>query len=131
MRRIFVATLLSSLTLTAAAATKPANDAAPAPSTDVTRPISTGVTNPHLVYSTHIDIPAEAISSAFPNPAQVVLRLSLDATGSPTSVQVLQSLTQDIDARIIAAVRQFRWTPAVLDNTAIPVDMKLVVQVQR
>jgi hypothetical protein len=131
MRRILVASLLSSLALTAAAATsKPVNDA-PASTPAIVRPISTGVTDPQLVHSSKIEIPADEISDAFPNPAKLVLSLKLDTTGSPTNVQVIEPLTQDIDARVVAAVKQFRWRPAVLDNQTIPMDMKLIVEVQR
>jgi len=129
MRRILASALLSSLALTAAAATgKPANDATA--STQV-RPVSTGVTNPQLVYSTKIEIPAAEISDAFPNPSRLILKVNLDETGTPKDVRVLQSLSQNVDARVIAAVKQFRWRPAVLDNQTIPVDLKLVVEVQR
>jgi len=130
MRRILAASLLSSLALTAAAAApKSANDAATL--TTTTRPVSTGLTNPQLVYSKPVDIPASAISDAFPNPSRLVLKVNLDETGTPKDVQVLEPLTQDIDARVVAAVRQFRWRPAVLDNQTIPIDLKLIVQVQR
>jgi hypothetical protein len=133
MRRILVTTLLSSFALTAAAATaKPANDAsASTPGLSDVRPVSTGVTAPQLVYSTKIELPAEEIPDAFPNPARVVLRLNLDRTGSPNSIQVVQPLTQPIDARVVEAVRQFRWSPAVLDNQAIPASVNLIVMVQR
>jgi TonB family protein len=129
MRRILVATLLSSLTLTAAAATgKPANDAATS-TTD--RPISTGVTAPQLVYSTKISIAPSELPEAFSNPARVVLNFNLDKTGSPQNIQVKQPLTQPIDARVVEAVRHFRWSPAVLNNQAVPIEMNLIVQVQR
>jgi periplasmic protein TonB len=129
MRRILVASLLSSFALTAAAATgKPATDA---PAAIDARPVSTGVTNPQLYYSTKIEIPAEDVSAAFPNPATVVLKVNLDETGSPKSVQVVKPLSQNIDQRVVAAVKQFRWRPAVLDNQTIPVSMNLIVSVQR
>lgn len=133
MRRILLTGLLSSLALTAAAApSTPANDAsASAPESVQVRPVSTGVTDPQLVYSTNIEIPASEISDAFPNPSRVVLKLNLDATGSPTNIKVIQPLTQDVDARVVAAVKQFRWRPAVLDNQTIPVELRLVVEVQR
>lgn len=131
MRRVLIASLLSSLALTAAAASsKPADDASAA-NTPAVRPVSTGVTAPILVHSTHINIQASEISDAFPNPARVVLKLNLDATGTPTKVEVLRPISPSVDDHIVSAVRQFRWTPAVLDNQAIPVDMKLVVEVQR
>jgi hypothetical protein len=61
----------------------------------------------------------------------VVLKLNLDETGTPNNIQVIQPITQQVDARVVAAVKQFRWRPAVLDNQTIPVDLKLVVEVQR
>ncbi len=127
MRRILVASLLSSFVLTAAAATgKPVNDAV---STSV-RPISTGVTAPQLIYSTKISIsPSDLPASS--NSARLVLKFNLDKTGSPQSIQVVQPLTQSIDARVVEAVRHFRWTPAVLNNQTVPIEMNLIVQVQR
>lgn len=128
MRRALVLSLLSSFVLTAAAA----NDASAQTSGSVkVRPVSTGVANPQLVYSTGIEIPAAEIPDAFPNPARVVLRVSLDQTGSPRAIQVVQPLTQPIDRRVVEAVRQFRWIPAVLDNQTIPADVNLIVMVQR
>jgi periplasmic protein TonB len=128
MRRILAISLLSSFALTAAAAApKPANDAA----ATTTRPVSTGVTNPKLIHSNMIEIPAQAISDAFPNPSRVILKVNLDETGTPQKVQVLQAITQEVDSRVVAAVKQFRWAPAVLDNQPIPVDLKLVVEVTR
>ena len=51
-------------------------------------------------------------------------------TGTPIAVHVTRSLNQQADARIVNAVRQFRWTPAVLDNQAIPVDLNLIIMVR-
>lgn len=127
MRRILVATLLSSLALTAGAATPKSADANGASPASVVA--STGVTAAQLRYSTNIDIPAEALSS-LSNPAELVLRVNLDETGTPTHMQVVRSINPTVDARVMKAVRTFRWTPAVLDNRTIPVDVNLVVDVQ-
>ena len=128
MRRILLATLLSSLTLTAAAATgKPANDA----SAPTSRTITTGVTSPRLVYAPHISIPADELPLAMVNPTPVVLQVRLDETGSPTEIQVLHAINQTVDARVIQGVRQFRWAPAVLNNQAVPSVLTLNVEVQR
>lgn len=126
MRRILLATMLSSLTLTAAAATgKPANDAS-APTS-----VPTGVTNPHLVYAPHISIPTDELPMAMVNPTTVVLQVKLDETGSPTQIQVMHAINQNVDARVIDGVRQFRWSPAVLNNRTVPSVLTLNVQVQR
>ena len=127
MRRILVASLLSSIALTAAAASpKPANDA----STPATPMVTTGVTSAQLRYAAKIDLPPTAALASLPNPAKMVLKLNLDQTGSPTHVEVVHSLTPELDARVVKAVRQFRWSPAVLDNQTIPIDVNLIVEVQ-
>lgn len=128
MRRVLLATLLSSLTLTAAAATStPANDA----SAPTSRPISAGVTSPRLVYTPHISIPANELPMTMVNPSKVVLQVKLDETGSPTQIQVLHTISQSVDSRVVEGVRQFRWAPAVLNNQAVPSVLTLNVEVQR
>ena len=127
MRHILVASLLSSFALTAAAATPKSTDAnGAAPAAIV---VSTGVTEAQLLHSTRIDIPAEAIDSVA-NPAKLVLKVRLDETGTPTHVQLVQSVNPAVDGKVMKAVRDFRWSPAVLDNKTIPVDVNLIVQVQ-
>lgn len=126
MRRILAVSLLSSLTLSAAAATAATDASAP-----TSRPVSTGVTSPRLLRSQPISIPANEMASSMAGPATVELKLKLDQTGTPTDIRITHSLNQQTDARIINAVRQFRWTPAVLDNQTIPLDLNLIVHVQR
>jgi TonB family protein len=127
MRRILVASLLFTIALTAAAASpKPANDA----STPATPMVTTGVTSAQLRYAAKIELPPTAALASLPNPAKMVLKLNLDQTGSPTHVEVVRSLTPELDARVVKAVRQFRWSPAVLDNQTIPIDVNLIVEVQ-
>jgi hypothetical protein len=128
MRRAILAILLSSITLTAAAAPVPQLNDASAPTS---RPVSTGVTSPHLVYSTNVYIPAEELPTTVGTVARVVLKIDLDATGSPTSIRVLHPITPQIDARVVEAVRHFRWTPAVLNSKPVATDLALTVDVQR
>ncbi|UWZ86326.1 energy transducer TonB [Occallatibacter riparius] len=129
MRRALLPVLLSSLTLTAAASPAPQmNDASAASS----RPISTGVTSPHLVSTAHFSIPAGAMPTTIGSSTRVVLKVNLDETGTPTNVQILHpAATTEIDQRVVSAVRQFRWTPAILNNKAVPEELTLTVEVQR
>jgi TonB family protein len=128
MRRALLAVLLSSVALTATASPNPQmNDASAASS----HPISTGVTSPRLVYTSRISIPADAMPTTMGSSTRVVLRVTLDETGSPSSVQVLHPVSPEIDDRVVSAVRQFRWTPAMLNNKAVPEDLTLTVEVQR
>ena len=129
MRRVLLATLLSSITLTAAAAPITyLNDDASAPAS---RPLSTGVTEPRLIYKSQINIPADQLPSTAGSSATVVLQIALDETGSPTTIRVLHPVTPEVDQRVINAVRQFRWTPAVLNNHPVKTDLTLTVELQR
>jgi hypothetical protein len=65
------------------------------------------------------------------NPSKVVLQVKLDETGSPTQIQVLHTISQSVDSRVVEGVRQFRWAPAVLNNQAVPSVLTLNVEVQR
>jgi len=130
MRRILVASLLSSFALAATAATPhPTSNPAPSPQATVTR-VTTGIAGPQLSSAATIHIPGDAMLDTFPNPARMLVRVDLDSTGNATHIQVLRSLTPSIDAQVIAAVRQFRWRPATLDNQAIPLAVNLNVEVQ-
>jgi len=127
MRRALLTTLLSSFALTAAAApaTQPV-DAAP-----TSRAVSSGVTAPRLVYTPHISVPADELPLTMIAPSKVILEVNLDETGSTREIRVLHSISQSVDERIIEGVRQFRWTPAVLNNKTVPSELTLNVEVQR
>ena len=128
MRRVLLTALLSSIALTAAASpVMQLNDA----SAPTSRPLSTGVTSPRLVYTTAIRIPANELPFSAGNSTNVVLKLDLDETGTPMNIRIIHPVSPEVDARVIEGVRQFRWTPAVLDNKPVPTDLTLTVEVQR
>ena len=130
MRHILAtALLLAPISLTAAAApSKSANDAS---ALTQVRPVSTGVTGPRIVYSPNIEIRASELTAGAPAVSQVVLQLKLDDKGKEQDVQVVKSLTPQIDARVISAVRRFKFSPATLDKQAIPFNLNLVVEVKQ
>src|ERR1700742_2142713 len=106
MRQIIVASLLSCVAMTAAAApSKPSNPDSGSTATLV----STGVTAPQLETPAVIHISSNDELTSYPNPARVVLKVSIDAAGSPTRVEVVRALTPEIDARVVNAVSQTRW----------------------
>lgn len=128
MRRVLFTVLLSSLSLTAAAfPVTQLNDA----SASTSRPLSTGVTSPRLVSRTSIRIPADKLPATAGSFTNVVLKLDLDETGTPTNIHVLHPVNPEVDALVVDGVRQFRWSPAVLDNKPVPTELTLTVQVQR
>jgi hypothetical protein len=127
MRRILVATaLLASFATTASFASTAATDA----NTQVTR-ISTGVTAPQLLTSAAVQIPADSFDTILPKQVEVGISLNVDQKGNAQDVKVFKSVNPAIDARVIAAVQQFHFRPASLDNQVIPVNLNLTVVVQR
>ena len=127
MRRVMLATLLSSLTLIAAAA--PVTHSEDDASAPTSRSISTGVTSPRLVYSKHIDLPSDELPAYMGGSAKIALKIKLDETGSPTNIRVLHSINPEVDARVVEAVQQFRWAPALLNNKPVPIDLTLNVEI--
>src|SRR5438874_9152905 len=74
---------------------------------------------------------APALPIVFPDPAiypwqlarglqgDVIVEVTIDAAGNVTETRVLQSLQQDIDEKVIATLRNWRFKPATVDGVAI------------
>jgi TonB family protein len=129
MRRILVASLLLSPALftASAVASQPATDAA---ASTQGRRISTGVIAPKLLKSTSIEIPGDAFDAILPPDAEVGLKVNVDEQGNARDIQVVKPVNADLDARVVAAVSKFRFSPATLDSQAIPfsLDVNVVVK---
>jgi len=148
MRRIIVASLfLSSVLLTAQttqngqgvtlesrnetpnalAATTAAQPATDPSGTPNSVRVSTGVVSPKLISKPDITV----YTSEFPSPdlaiQSVVLRFLLDESGTPQDVQIVKPVNKDVDERVLTAVRQYKFTPATLDDQPVPINMDLVV----
>ena len=127
MRRILAASLLlPSLFLPAAAkASTPVDDAnAPTPVR-----VSTGVVPPALIDSANLSIPSGGF--LIPDGAEIGLTFTVDEKGIPQNIQVVKSFNPFWDARVVDAVRQFRYHPGTVDNQPVAVDMNLTVNIAR
>ena len=149
MRRIIVSTLfLSAALLTAQTSTKGqgvtlearseapnALTAAAAPAQPITDAsatakeirISTGVTEPKL-----LKFPSIALSTAdFHRQAvgsqKLVLHFQVDEKGVPQNIEVVKSVNQEVDSRMLSAVREYRYEPAKLDGQVVSSDLNLIV----
>jgi periplasmic protein TonB len=72
-----------------------------------------------------------ALPVVFPDPAiffwqlpkglqgDVIVEVTIDAQGKVTETRILQSLQQEIDQKVIATLRNWRFTPATVDGVAI------------
>ena len=49
----------------------------------------------------------------------VIVEVTIDEKGSVTNTRVLQSLQQDVDEKVIATLRNWRFKPALVDGVAI------------
>ena len=49
----------------------------------------------------------------------MVVEVTIDEQGKVTETRLLQSLVREIDDRVIAAVRSWRFQPATVDGVAI------------
>ncbi|MGO9337156.1 MAG: TonB family protein [Terracidiphilus sp.] len=128
MRRILAASILiSPLFLTAAAhATQPVTDT---PASTPARPISTGVIPAHVLYSPDVDL-TPAAAQTLPQDAEVVLTLNVNEKGQAENVEVVKSPSHYLDGPVAAAVRQYRFRPAMLDDQPVAVPMTLTVVVE-
>lgn len=123
MRNITVAILsLSSLMLHAQVNS-------PAPTSQVKR-VSTGVIAPKLIYK--VDVLADSTEAAriLNDETKVVIGMMVDKTGKPYDLKVVQSAGAAVDASVLTAVAQYRFTPGTVSNQpmATPLNLEVVIQ---
>ncbi|MDR3741339.1 MAG: TonB family protein [Terracidiphilus sp.] len=92
-----------------------------------TRRVSTGVVAPKLHSNPTVrvavtDFPTQNVSTQ-----HVVVAFRVDEKGVPQNVRVVKSVNQAVDSRILAAVRDYRFEPATLDDQTVAIDMNLNV----
>jgi hypothetical protein len=154
MRKVIVATLALTPMLLHAQANSPAQtQSSPASSTlqsklvqpkelnaseavaSTTSPlrISTGVGAPKLIHTVAIESDSDWIPSGFTFDRKTVVEMTVDATGKPSDLKILQSLGPVMDHNILAAVSQYRFTPGTLDGapTNVPVNLQVVLRSPR
>ena len=102
--------------------------ATPAQSASVRR-ISTGVTTPKLVYK--VDVVADSAEAArqLIGDTKVVVGMIVDKTGKPSELKILKSAGPAVDASVLSAVAQYRFTPGTVSNQPIntPLDLEVVI----
>ena len=127
MRAPLAVILMSSL-LAPAAVYAGSTDATPsAPAIRVT----TGVIPPAVIYSSNFTVTADALAGVGVEKPSVVLALTVNEKGFAQDVRVVRSVNPRVDAQVLAAVRDFKFRPATLDQQPVPVDLNLTVVVQR
>ncbi|HEX7157579.1 MAG TPA: TonB family protein [Edaphobacter sp.] len=145
MRKVLVAALALSPVMLHAQATSPAQpqastvlesklSAAPAlSSASPTHPIriSTGVIAPKLIKTVDVAPTSEdwAWRVGGINRTAVVSML-VDETGVPSNLKIVRSAGSGIDENVIAAVKQYRFQPGLLNHAPVAVPVNLTVTIQ-
>lgn len=91
--------------------------------------ISTGVVAPKLISTVQIESDSDR-TSAFPVERKTKVAMTVDATGKPSELKIVQSLGPVMDKNVLAAVSRYRFAPGTLDGTptAVPVDLEVVLR---
>ena len=91
--------------------------------------VSTGVTAPVLVHSVAVD--SNHILGGDDAENRVVrVAMTIDATGKPTDLKVIQSTDKFTDQAILTAASQYRYKPATLNGTAVPMEMTVNFRIE-
>ena len=90
--------------------------------------ISSGITAPVLVYSADVDREHILLNAS----ADRVVRvgMTIDASGKPTALKVLQSTDKFTDQAILEAASKYRYKPATLDGNAVPMEMTVNFRIE-
>ena len=128
MRKLIVAILsLSSFMLHAQANTPAQTQVASNGSEPQVKRISTGVTAPKLIYK--VDVVTDSNARLVNDDTKVVVGMIVDKTGKPSDLKIIQSAGAGVDASVLAAVSQYRFTPGTVSNQPIatPLNLEVVI----
>ena len=150
MRRVIAATLALSPMLLHAQANSPAKTQSTAANTlrsELVAPaltgsdttgttssvrVSTGVNAPKLIYTVGVESDSDfAPTASFERTA--VVSMTVDPSGKPTDLKIVQSVNPVMDGNVLNAVSQYRFTPGTLDDqpAAIPVNLSVILKASR
>jgi TonB family protein len=91
--------------------------------------ISTGVTPPVLLHSVDIDR-NHVIDAPAGDPRTVTIDMTVDETGKPSNIKVVKSTDLFTDGGIVSAVDQYRYKPATLNGSAVPMAVRINFVIQ-
>ena len=94
------------------------------------RPVSTGVTFPKFISGPKMSVSTTDFPTRDLAAQQAIVALRVDENGNPQNVHLVKSANQAVDARILSAVREYRFVPGSLDERNVPVDVNLVFTFQ-
>jgi len=87
-----------------------------------------GVSSPMVIYKVDPEFSEEARKAKFMG--VVLVNLIVDAQGRPQNVHVLRGVGMGLDENAVAAVKQYRFKPAIENGKPVPVEMNVEVNFQ-
>jgi len=87
--------------------------------------VSTGVTEVKLIKQAETGLSASDFHTSDLSSQKMVLHFIVDESGTPKDIEIVKSINQEVDSRVLAAVRQFRYRPAMLDGQPVASDVNL------
>jgi TonB family protein len=79
-----------------------------------------------VVSSTNVDL-TPAAKQSLPYNAEVVVKMNVDENGKAQAIQVIKSPSPSLDIPVTAAVRQFKFQPAMLDYQPVATNLTLTL----
>jgi TonB family protein len=131
MRKLIVAILsLSSFMLHAQANTPAQTQVASNGSAPQVKRISTGVIAPKLIYKVDVTADSTGMARLINDDTKVVVGMIVDKNGRPSDLKIIKSAGAGVDASVLAAVSQYRFTPGMVSNEPIatPLNLEVVIQ---
>ena len=91
--------------------------------------ISTGVTAPKLIHTVDVEATSDYDAQSFIKDKTVVVAMTVDASGKPSDLKIVESVSPKMDKNVLTAVSQYRFKPGTLDGapTAIPVNLEVTL----
>jgi TonB family protein len=130
MRKLIVAILsLSSFMLHAQANTPAQTQVASNGSAPQVKRISTGVIAPKLIYKVDVVADSNGTARLMNDDTKVVVGMIVDKNGKPSDLKILKSAGPGVDASVLAAVSQYRFTPGLVSNqpVASPLNLEVLI----
>ncbi|MGA1982019.1 MAG: TonB family protein [Acidobacteriaceae bacterium] len=92
------------------------------------RKIGGGVSSPELIYKVDPEFSEEARRAKFMG--IVLVNLIVDQQGRPENVHVLRGVGMGLDEKAVAAVKQYKFRPALEKGKPVPVELNVEVTFQ-
>lgn len=89
--------------------------------------VTTGVIAPKILHTAAIDIKSDELNALSSVKSEAVVEFVVGEDGVARNVRIVKSLDKTLDARIVAAVKQYRFQPGQLDHEAVSVPVTLQI----